>query len=298
MLSFGSTQTISYLGLPKKYQDVSFSITTFDDFLLLIYDLARYNISLGTKLVCIDVNSLDLDPSFLDSVPEEENLETSKKLEDLNLLINKNDLRISLFLTKDLFLGSQLEGVAEKTAKTLNQLSLLLDCIGVDYPSIVTRVGSAYGNRKETMKNYCHRAFELNDGVISKLIVTNDDKPSLFSTTDLLSGIYYESGIPICFRYLPHHFNDGGLSFREALFLSCSTWKETHKPLYVYAEAGEIDQYGFPISSSVSSFLSRRIPTFGLECEIVLDSPERDNCLVKYRSELKSLPPVVLDRVN
>lgn len=286
------------MGLPKKYGEVDFSISTFDDLLLLLFDVARYNLNLGTSLVCLDLNDLDLGEGFFTDVLEEERRGTSEKIEQLNLLINKNQVRFSFFVGRDYFLGSQLDGVADKTAKLLNQLSLLLDSIGIDYPSIIIRIGSAYGNRKATMKLFCDRIKNLDVKTVSKLMVTNDDKPSLFSVTDLLSGIYYECKIPICFRSLSHHFNDGGLSLREALFLSCSTWKDGLKPLYVYSESSELDEFGFPSSASPSGFLTTRIPTFGLECDVIIDSPERETSIIRYLSELKSLPPLVLNRVG
>jgi UV DNA damage repair endonuclease len=298
MISSGLTQQFTYLGLPKKYHDVGFSIKTFDDLFLLLFDLSRYNISLRSKIVCIDLSELDLEPEFLSCILEEEKVQTSKLILDLNSLIKKNDLRICFFLTKDFFLGSQLEGVSEKTIKYLNHFSLLLDCLGIDYPSLVIRVGSAYGNRKSTLKTFCKRISQLDNSVISKLIVSNDDKPSLFSTTDLLSGVYYETKIPICFRALPHYFNDGALSLREAFFLACSTWKEGTKPLFIYGESAEKDAFGFPVSSQTSGSLTTRIPTFGLNCDIVIDSVEREFCLLRYLSDVKVLPPLVLDRVK
>ena len=298
MISTGLTQQITYLGLPKKYQDVGFTIKTYDDLFLLLFDLCRYNISLGSKVICLDLNELDLDPEFLLCVFDEEKIQTSNFINDLNNLINKNDLRICFFFTRDFFLGSQLEGVAEKTIQYLNSFSLLLASLGINYPSIVIRVGSAYGNRKSTLKNFCKRVSTLDATVSSKLIVSNDDKPSLFSTTDLLSGVYYETKIPICFKALPHHFNDGGLSMREAFFLACSTWEEGTKPLYIYSESLDKDQYGFPLNSHTSASLTTRIPTFGLDCDIVIGSTEREVCLLQYLNEFKSLPPLVLDRVN
>ena len=56
MLAFGSSVAVSYLGLPKKFSEVDFSISTFDDFLLLLYDVGRFNLSLGSQVVCLDVN--------------------------------------------------------------------------------------------------------------------------------------------------------------------------------------------------------------------------------------------------
>lgn len=298
MLAFGSSIAVSYLGLPKKFSEVDFSISTFDDFLLLLYDLGRYNLSLGSHVVCLDIDSLDLGSSFFQDVLEEERESTSEKINQLNLLVNKNQMRFCFFVDKFFFLGSQLSPVVSKTKQLLVQLSQVLDCIGIDSPSIIIRVGSAYGNRKSTLSTFSKRVQELDPKVIRNLAVTNDDKPSLFSITDLLSGVYYQCGVPICFRSLPHYFNNGGLSLREALFLSCSTWKEGQKPIYIYSEPSERDEFGFPSSPNPSGYLTTRVPSFGLDCDVILDSPEKETCLLKYLAELRSLPPLVLGRVG
>jgi hypothetical protein len=125
----------------------------------------------------------------------------------------------------------------------------------------------------------------------------NDEKPSLFSVTDLLSGVFYATKIPICFRFLPHQFNDGGLTSREALFLSSSTWQAGAKPVFIYSEPETTDEFGVPASPSTSPHLNFRIPTFNLETDIILDCKERDEACLKYMRENKSLKPIVINKV-
>ena len=132
------------------------------------------------------------------------------------------------------------------------------------------------------MKSFCDRVLLLDKGTSEKLCVTNDEKPSLFSITDLLSGIYYESGIPLCFRSLPHQFNAGGLSIREALFLASSTWKSGERPFFIHGESSDIDAHGISLSPIPTNKLTRRIPTFGLDCDIIIDSPGRELTYIDY----------------
>ena len=146
------------------------------------------------------------------------------------------------------------------------------------------------------MDLFCERLSEMDNTVISKLCVVNDDKPSLFSVTDLLSGIYYRSNIPICFRLLPHQFNDGGLSIREALFLCCSTWKSGQKPVFIHSESCEYSEDGIPSTPKPSEYLKRRIPTFGLDIDVIIESPSREDSCLKYRMDHKSLPPIVINK--
>lgn len=298
MISGNNQPNISYLGLPKGSINGEFTISSYSDILSLILDVCIINSSISSKVICLDINELDLSPDFFLDVIEEEDPEISSRINDINSLINKKDLRICFFIGKEYFLGSQLEPVKDNTIRLLNILSSILDLLGVNYPSIVVRVGSAYGNRRNTMKLFCDRVSLLNKTAAEKLCVTNDEKPSLFSITDLLSGIYYESGIPLCFRSLPHQFNAGGLTIREALFLAGSTWKSGNRPFFIHGESSDIDVYGISLTPIPANKLTRRIPTFGLDCDIIIDSPGRELAYIDYIKNQKSLPPVVINKIN
>jgi UV DNA damage endonuclease len=227
---------------------------------------------------------------------EEEDIELSDKIDKINTIINKHSMRIFIYVGKDYFLGTQIEDVKIKTIALLDSLSILLDSLGIDYPSLIVRIGSAYGNRKKTMKTFCSRLPLLNKNTVKKLTVTNDDKPSLFSITDLLSGIYYECSIPLCFRLLPHHFNNGGLTIREALFLACSTWDIKDKPIFFHSESFEIDEYGISLSPVNADLLTRRIPTFGLDCDVIIDSQLKEIAYMHYIKNHRGFLPMVINK--
>jgi UV DNA damage repair endonuclease len=288
--------SISYLGLPNGKINEIKKISSYSDMFDLIFYLCEINKSLSAKMVCINVNELELTSDFLNDTLEEETPEISEIINSIVFLLKREDMRISFFVGKDYFLGSQIDEIRKTSIVVINKLSTILDAIGVKYPSIVIRVGSAYGNRKKTMSDFCSRVLLLDKKAKEKLVVMNDEKPSLFSITDLLSGVYYESGIPICFRFLPHQFNDGGLSIREALFLASSTWRIGTKPFFFYSESVEIDQNGKSLSPAPSSTLTRRIPTFGLDCDIIIDSPARENCYLNYLKSYRALPPIVINK--
>lgn len=289
---------ITYLGLPSEFGNKKVILDSYSDLIGNIVRICKYNLSLDIKIVCLNVSDFTFAPDFFDSVIEEESPVISSLINEANSIISKNGIRICLFIGKDYFLGSQLEEVKKDTIKLINRLSKILDILGVNYPSIMLRIGSAYGNRKATMDEFCKRISLLDDSCVSKLCVMNDDKPSLFSITDLLSGVYYKSGIPICFRILPHQFNDGGLTIREALFLSCSTWGPGRKPIFFHSESNDLDPNGIPLESQVSGMLTRRIPTFGLDLDVVIESTVKEDVCLKYRMDYKSLPPMVINKVG
>ena len=286
---------LSYLGPHSELVDINLQINSYEEFLCVIRDNINLNLDIDIKITCIDVCDFKFSENFFKGVIEEES-SVSPIIDDINSMIAKNDLRIFLSLNREYFLGTQLDNVKNYTISILSRLSSILDLIGVTYPSIMVRVGSAYGNRRNTMDLFCNRLSEINDSVISKLCVLNDDKPSLFSVTDLLSGIYYRSGIPICFRLLPHQFNDGGLTIREALFISCSTWTSGQKPVFIHSESCEYSEDGIPSTPKPSEYLKRRIPTFGLDIDVIIESPSREDSCLKYRMDHKSLPPIVINK--
>ena len=296
---FGHNQTnISYLGIPKKPITIDKRICSYEDILDLILALCIVNSNISTKTVCLNLSELDITNEFLsiDSI-EEETPSVSGRINEINSIINKNSMRVVFFIGKDYFLGSQLDEIKIKTIKLLDKLSGVLEAIGMNGPSLVIRIGSAYGNRKKTMKEFCAMVNKLKKPTIQRLTVMNDEKPSLFSITDLLSGVYYETGIPLCFRILPHQFNDGGLSIREAMFLAASTWRVNTKPFFFHSEASEIDGNGKPLSPDCSEILTMRIPTFGLDVDIIIDSPNREICYLEYLKAHRGLPPTVINKI-
>jgi len=296
MISGQTPPKISYIGPNSESNNSGSQINSYEEMLYVILNNIKLNSELDIKITCIDVCDFTYSQNFFKEVIEEESEKISSVIDEINSFIAKNEVKVIFSVSKEYFLGTQLENVKNSTILLFKRLSEILDLIGISYPSIMVRIGSAYGNRKNTMDLFCERLEDLDQSVIDKLCVMNDDKPSLFSVTDLLSGIYYKVGIPICFRLLPHQFNDGGLSIREALFLSCSTWKSGHKPFFVHSESLECDDSGYPITPKASEYLKSRIPTFGLDIDVILDSPAREDSCLKYRMDYRGLPPIVINK--
>jgi UV DNA damage repair endonuclease len=233
---------ITYLGFPLSFNNSKYYISSKKDFLEIIYRSLLENTKKGIRNLCIDSSEIEFSQEFFSDTIDEESQEIGDLLNGINKIIIIHSSKLFFYCSKEYFLASQMEDIKIKTISLLNSISSIFDSIGIDYPSIIVRIGSAYGNRKETMKSFCCRISELDSETVSKLTVTNDDKPSLFSVTDLLSGIYYETQIPITFRFIGHIFNNGGLTARESIFLSNSTWKGK-TPIFIHSVTMEIDAY-------------------------------------------------------
>lgn len=264
-------------------------------FLNLIISRIKQNHDLGITLSCIEVPQ-NLTIPVIDC--QEEDSDLGSMVWDIFRFIKSSGHRLFFFLPSHFFLGSQIPEVVENTKSAIRNLSDLLDQIGIDDPSILIRIGSAYGARKNTMDRFCENVNSLDPKIIRKLAVCNDEKPSLFSVTDLLSGVFYSCKVPIVFRLLPHQFNTGGLSIREALFLAVSTWPVGTTPVFIHSESSEIDSNGVALSPAPSEYLKYRIPTFGLDIDVILDSPAEEKSCLQYRLELISLKPMVINKIE
>jgi hypothetical protein len=64
----------------------------------------------------------------------------------------------------------------------------------------------------------------------------------------------------------------------------------------IHAESESEDENGFPVNSKPSGKLSKRIPTFGLSVDVIIDSPEKEFCCINYLKDFKSLPPFVFNK--
>lgn len=297
---FGYNQSnISYLGFPKNVISLDNKVSSFEDILDILISLSKINLSINSKITCLDINEILFSKDFIESpnyIDEEEG-RISQMINELNSIIIKNDIRIVFYFGKNYFLGSQIESVKKETISIIEIVSSVMNTIGINYPSIFIRIGSAYGNSKKTMADFCNSLSLLRPETVKLLSVMNDDKPSLFSVTDLLGGVYYNTGIPICFRTLAHQFNDGSLSLREAMFLSASTWKQENKPFIIHSESSDLDINGISLSPIPSNKITRRIPTFGLNCDIIIDSPEKEICYQNYIVSQRGLPPTVINKI-
>lgn len=294
MLLNRTAHRIGYIGPMYKWTNKKIeSINQFLDFIILHLN---YNTNRKIQVFCVDVQDIDFSEINFTLI-EEDSLE-QEKIDIISNFITSNKLRLFFLIRKTYFLGSQIPEIVDQTKKIIEILSIFFSQIGSKDPSILVRIGSAYGNRKETLARFCKVVNSMPIEIKSRLIVINDEKPSLFSVTDLLSGVFYVTKTPICFRFLPHHFNDGGLTQKEALFLSSSTWPDGVKPIFIHSEAESFDEFGLPESPKISDDLKFRIPTFNLETDVILDLKFKDLACTKYMKENKSLKPIVINKLK
>ena len=276
-------------------REIPQSLAGVSQFLSLILDNLKLDSDRGIPVSCFEVPQ---GFQVLDFSSIEEGSDESSKVWEIFQFLKSSKQRIFFYLPNYYFLGSQIPEVVETTRGMISSLCSFLEQVGVRETSVVIRIGSAYGARKATLDRFCSEIRSFDKTTIAKLSVCNDEKPSLFSVTDLLSGVFYQVGIPIAFRFLPHQFNNGGLSVREAYFLAVSTWDKNQVPVFFHSESEEVDENGYSLSPSPSLKLRHRIPTFGLEIDVILDSSDGLSTCANYLVNYLSLKPMVINKVS
>lgn len=214
-------------------------ITTEKDQLLIrkICDQVKNCLHLGYNLFVVEITEKDLELNMEVHPPEKERF--LYFIEDL-------EIRIMFYLKSKNFLIST-DPASTKKAKTevikMGNFIQEIDAGRYDVP-LICHVGGAKGNRRKSMTEFCKFFEKLPWSIQKQIALINDEKPSLYSVKDLLSVPYIEKKIPIVFRTASHRTNQGGLTYRESLFLACSTWAERGNPIMFYCPAKPEERVG------------------------------------------------------
>jgi hypothetical protein len=207
-------------------------ITTDKDPILLrkICDHIKNCIHLRYNLFVVELSEKDL----------EMNLEVHPSEKERFLYFVENlEIRIMFYLkSKNSVISTDIGSSkrAKKEIITIGNFIQEIDAGRFDIP-LICHVGGAKGNRKKSMVEFCKFFETLPWRTQKQIALINDEKPSLYSVKDLLSVTYIEKKIPIIFRATSHRTNQGGLTYKESLFLACSTWVERGNPVMFYCPA-------------------------------------------------------------
>lgn len=290
---------ITYLGEPVSVEvSENVSNRSYVDFNLWISDIITYNIDNGFTTSLIDVSEFEfICDVFSDYLAIDEIILSNALLGKIKDKILDSSHKIYFYVPKEYFLGSLQTDVITNTILGLNNLNEILKFLDVQ-GGIIVRVGSAYGNRKETMIRFAQNYKKLNETLKYNLMLVNDDRPSLFSVKDLLTELSIPYKIPIVFRTIGHYFNPGSLTHSDALSLSLSTWPKDKFPLIIHAESINFKQSGIPESRIVSNYLTKRIPTFNKSFCVAIESNYKELSCYRYINEYKILKPVIIDKIK
>jgi UV DNA damage repair endonuclease len=193
----------------------------------IVCDRIKSYLSIGYKLFVVELSEKNIELSTEVTEPEKERF--LHYLDDINI-------RISFYIkSKNNIVSTDTESRkrAKKEILKIGNFINEIDAGKFDIP-LICHIGGANGNRRKSMLDFCKFFDTLPWRVQKQIAIINDEKPSLFSVKDLLSVTYIEKKIPIIFRTGSHRTNQGGLTYKESLFLAASTWAERSNPIMFY----------------------------------------------------------------
>jgi UV DNA damage endonuclease len=148
-----------------------------------------------------------------------------QEFENIGEFITKNRMRISMHPDQFTLINSNRTEIFERSKKELKYHAEILDLMRLDSSAkIQIHVGGAYGNKKESIERFVTRFNELDDKIIRRLVIENDDK--LYDLNDCLK-INTLTQIPIIFDVFHHKLNNSAAQSTEECFqLFTKTWDE------------------------------------------------------------------------
>lgn len=208
-----------------------------------------------------------------------------KILSEVGTFANNKNIRLTSHPGPFNVLTSIKPSVVQNCIKDLSTQGETFDLMGLSrspYNKINIHIGGAYNNKKESMERFCRNFNLLPKSVKDRLTVENDDRESLYNVKDLYNGVYKKIGIPIVFDYHHHKFNNGGITEKEALILSTSTWQNI-TPVVHYSESMSIEQENSKIKPQAhSNFIYNHINTYKQKLDIMIEAKQKELAVLNY----------------
>ena len=166
-----------------------------------------------------------------------------------------------------------------KELETHSQIFDLMNLPASHWNKINIHVGGAYGDKSETLKRFAQNFKKLSSNLQSRLTIENDDKPGLFSVTDLLP-LHQMTGIPIVFDYFHHKLHPGVQTEEEAFLAAYQTWDV--KPVFHYSSSRKENEDPASKREAHSDWLHEKINTYDRDVDIILETKMKEQSLLKY----------------
>jgi UV DNA damage endonuclease len=164
--------------------------------------------------------------------------------EEIGKFIIRNRLRISMHPDQFTLINSLKKEIFERSKNELIYHADILDLMKLDKSAkIQIHIGGVYGDKQKSTERFITRFNELDDSIIERLVIENDDK--LYDLNDCLK-INGQIRIPILFDFFHHKLYSSTTQTKQECFkLVVDTWDEKKDgiPMVDYSSQ-KID--GFP----------------------------------------------------
>ena len=204
-------------------------------------------------------------------------------LEEIGEFIIKNRMRISMHPDQFTLINSIKGEIFERSKKELHYHAEILDLMKLDTSAkIQIHVGGAYGDKNKSIGRFVTRFKMLNDSIIRRLVIENDDK--LYDLNDCLK-INEQIQIPILLDVFHHKLNKSTTNtMKESLKLAAKSWNEKRDgiPMVDYSSQ---EPYGLPQKHSETInlkdfglFLKQSEP---LDFDVMLEIKDKEKSAIK-----------------
>ena len=195
-------------------------------------------------------------------------------------------------------LASVNERVVDKTIKELNQHGEMMDLLlqpRTHFAKINIHVGCATEGKEEAAKRFCKNFKRLKKNTRDRLVVENDDKPSLFTTEDLYDLIYTKIKTPITFDYHHNWCNPGTLNEEQALKLAAKTWPQGIRQCTHYSSAKRVYEDETAKIVKHADFIYDEIKDYGLDIDVVVEAKAKEQAILRYIKEFETEKNLILN---
>ena len=171
-----------------------------------------------------------------DCLPDKDKIDQA--FDECVVLIKNSKIRCSTHPDQFVVPASANSTVAQKSIVELTYHADVMDRLGLprSYNAPINIHMNCYkGDLKATAKRFIEVFRQLPDGVKSRLVLENEDKPNSWNVKQLYDYIYQETGIPITYDNLHFRCNTGGLTAKDAVTLCKSTWG-SYVPLFHFSD--------------------------------------------------------------
>lgn len=183
-------------------------------------------------------------------------------------------------------LASDSEDTVERSLTAIEYHAGWLDLLGVarsPYYGINVHIGATYGDKAATADRFCEAVKSLSEGARARLTVENDDKPGLWSVSELADMVSRRVDIPIVFDYHHHSFTDRGLSYREGFDVAAGTWDDV-RPAVHYSEPHSLrDDTARP--QEHAEYVADLPQWLHQQADVMIEADGKERALLQIRSD-------------
>jgi len=203
--------------------------------------------------------------------------------EGIGKFITKKRMRISMHPDQFTLINSIKDEIFERSKNELKYHTQILDLMRLDTSAkIQIHVGGAYGNKEKSMERFVTRFGMLDDSIIRRLVIENDDK--LYDLNDCLK-INAQTQIPILFDVFHHRLNNSKTSTAEDSFnCTAKTWNEKRDgiPMVDYSSQepnGSTRQYTETINIEDFDLFLKQTQQF--DFDVMLEIKDKEKSAIK-----------------